>query len=170
MNLDDTCIATNAEIKQYTDVTGLDCDNNCEEVILVSKDEKEFTIKTEFLKHSKVLTASLEHKHNPEDKIYLKTVEGEIIECIIKYLEHHTENEIKSIPYPLPSKNLDEVVSKWDSDYIDEIAKSRKKLYKLITAANYLNIDGLLQLGAAKVAALVKGEPIEKLKDILVDK
>lgn len=170
MSLDDTCIPTDSELKQYTEVTGLDCDNNCEEVILLSQDKKEFTIKTEFLKHSKVLSASMQHKYNPDDKIELKTVDSDILEHIIKYLEHHTENEIKAIPYPLPSKNLEELVSKWDSDFIDNIAKSRKQLYKLITAANYLNIDGLLQLGSAKVAALVKGEPIEKLKDILVDK
>jgi S-phase kinase-associated protein 1 len=170
MSLEDTCVATEAEIKQYTEVAGLDCDNNCSEVVIVSQDKKEFTIKTEFLKHSKVLSTSIEHKHNPEDKIELNNIEGDIIEAIIKYLEHHTEDTIKEIPYPLPTKNLEEVVEKWDSDYIEEVAKTRKNLYKLITAANYLNIEGLLNLGCAFIASVVKGEPIEKLKDILVDK
>eukprot|EP01003_Olkasia_polycarbonata_P003706 NODE_2499_length_422_cov_49.705094_g2418_i0.p3 GENE.NODE_2499_length_422_cov_49.705094_g2418_i0~~NODE_2499_length_422_cov_49.705094_g2418_i0.p3 ORF type:complete len:59 (-),score=24.53 NODE_2499_length_422_cov_49.705094_g2418_i0:246-395(-) len=34
-------------------------------------------------------------------------------------------------------------------------------------AANYMDVKSLLHLGCAKVASLIKGEPLEKIKDIL---
>jgi len=40
-------------------------------------------------------------------------------------------------------------------------------LYDLILAANYMDIKSLLHLGCAKVASLIKGQPLEKIKDIL---
>lgn len=40
-------------------------------------------------------------------------------------------------------------------------------MYDLILAANYMDIKSLLHLGCAKVASLIKGQPLEKIKDIL---
>jgi hypothetical protein len=40
-------------------------------------------------------------------------------------------------------------------------------LYDLILAANYMDIKSLLHLGCAKVASLIKGQPLEKIKEIL---
>ena len=34
-------------------------------------------------------------------------------------------------------------------------------------AANYMDIRSLLHLGCAKVASLIKGQPLEKIKGIL---
>jgi hypothetical protein len=34
-------------------------------------------------------------------------------------------------------------------------------------AANYMDIRSLLHLGCAKVASLIKGQPLEKIKEIL---
>ncbi len=43
----------------------------------------------------------------------------------------------------------------------------RAQLYDLILAANYMDIKSLLHLGCAKVASLIKGQPLEKIKEIL---
>ena len=56
---------------------------------------------------------------------------------------------------------------KWDADYIDKIGDTRQQLYDLILAANYMDIKSLLHLGCAKVASLIKGQPLEKIKEIL---
>ena len=40
-------------------------------------------------------------------------------------------------------------------------------LYDLILAANYMDIKSLLHLGCACVASLIKGQPLDKIKDIL---
>ncbi len=54
---------------------------------------------------------------------------------------------------------------------IDEVSKfglkPKQTLYDLILAANYLDITALLHLGCAKVASFIKGQPLDKIKDIL---
>lgn len=61
----------------------------------------------------------------------------------------------------------DVCVDPFDADFIDRIAVNRRQLYDLILAANYMDIKSLLQLACAKVASLIKGQPLEKTKDIL---
>ena len=62
---------------------------------------------------------------------------------------------------------IEVVKDSWDADFIDGIAPNRQALYDLILAANYMDIKSLLHLGCAKVASLIKGQPLEKIKDIL---
>ncbi len=59
------------------------------------------------------------------------------------------------------------VVCVRDAEYIDKIGETRQQLYDLILAANYMDIKSLLHLGCAKVASLIKGQPLEKIKEIL---
>jgi hypothetical protein len=62
----------------------------------------------------------------------------------------------------------DVVSDKWDAVFIDAVGDGdRQTLYDLILAANYLDIKSLLHLGCAKVASLIKGQPLEKIKDVL---
>lgn len=49
----------------------------------------------------------------------------------------------------------------------EALRQNRQALYDLILAANYMDIQSLLHLGCAKVASLIKGQPLEKIKDIL---
>lgn len=55
----------------------------------------------------------------------------------------------------------------WDADFIDKIGENRAVLYDLTLSANYMDIKSLMYLGAAKTASLIKGQPLEKIKDIL---
>jgi hypothetical protein len=57
---------------------------------------------------------------------------------------------------------------KWDALFIDDVdAKCRQSLYDLTLTANCLGVDSLLHLCCAKVACLIKGQPLEKIKEIL---
>jgi hypothetical protein len=75
---------------------------------------------------------------------------------------------------------VDVCKDKWDAEMIDGIGENRQQLYELILASNYMDIKSLLHLGTrgfctfsikvvgcAKVASLIKGAPLEKIKDIL---
>ena len=55
----------------------------------------------------------------------------------------------------------------WDAKFIDSIGENKQELYDIILAANYMDINSLLHLGCAKVASLIKGQPLDKIKDIL---
>jgi S-phase kinase-associated protein 1 len=95
---------------------------------------------------------------------------------IVEYLIHHQEDvNIKIIPKPLTSNNLKDVCKgmdhgcdPWDVDYINKF--SNKELYEVISHANNMDISGLLHLGCAKVASMIKGQPLEKIRDILAVK
>ena len=44
-----------------------------------------------------------------------------------------------------------------------------KQIFQLILAANYMDIQSLLELGNAKIATLIKGKSPEEIKNILAD-
>jgi len=101
-------------------------------------------------------------------EVPLPGVEGPILELVVEYMDHHKGVEPPIIEKPLRSKVMREVCKDgWDADFIDGIGEDRQKLYDLILAANYMDIKSLLHLGCAKVASLIKGQPLEKIKDIL---
>ena len=92
---------------------------------------------------------------------------------IVEYLIYHQDDvNIKIIPKPLTSNNLKDVCKgmdhgcdQWDVDYINQF--SNKELYEVISHANNMDISGLLHLGCAKVASMIKGQPLENIRDIL---
>lgn len=107
---------------------------------------------------------------NDEDatEVPLPGVEGPILKLVTEYMNHHKGVEPPIIEKPLRSKVMKDVCKdNWDADYIDKIGEDRQQLYDLILAANYMDIRSLLHLGCAKVASLIKGQPLEKIKDIL---
>ena len=83
-------------------------------------------------------------------------------------MNHHKGVEPPIVEKPLRSKVMKDVCKDpFDADFIDRIGENRQALYDLILAANYMDIKSLLHLGCAKVASLIKGQPLEKIKDIL---
>ena len=99
----------------------------------------------------------------------LKEIKNDdVINFIIEYMNHHKGKETSQPEKPLRSKVMKEVLADpWDADFIDGIGENRQNLYDLILAANYMDIKTLLHIGASKVASLIKGQPIDKIKDIL---
>jgi hypothetical protein len=74
-------------------------------------------------------------------------------------------NEINK---PLKNANLFEnTTNKLAVTYIDSIHTSNVRLFDLISKANQLGIKDLVEVGCAKVASMIKGQPIEILGDIL---
>lgn len=92
----------------------------------------------------------------------------EALAQVIRYMREHRGVEPPIVEKPLRSKVMKDVCPyKWDATFIDEIGEVRQDLYNLILAANYMDIKSLLHLGCAKVASLIKGQPLEAIKGIL---
>jgi len=152
------------------EVGGLDDNDSDGEIVLVSKPgdgEKKVTLPKKHAFISVLVKTSIENDQAAKE-VPLPGVEGPILGEVVRYMEHHKGVEPPIVEKPLRSKVMKEVCQDgWDADYIDQIGEDRQKLYDVILAANYMDIKSLLHLGCAKVASLIKGQPLEKIKDIL---
>jgi len=157
------------DAKVDDDLGGLD-DEDDSQLKLVSKEganKKEVKILKKNAFISVLVKTSIENDSSAVE-VPLPGVEGPILELVSEYMEHHQGVEPAIIEKPLRSKVMKDVCKdSWDAEYIDKIGDDRQKLYDLILAANYMDIKSLLHLGCAKVASLIKGQPLEKIKDIL---
>ncbi len=84
-------------------------------------------------------------------------VDAKQMEQAINYMKYHHNNPSKDIEKPL-TKPLEELVDKWDMDFVDSMGND--DLLTLTPIANYLNIRPLLELLCAKLATLLKAEKI----------
>lgn len=134
---------------------------------IVAKDGRGFELPREYTKISELMKNALKLDSTAAE-IPVPNVSGGTLELVVSYMEHHKGTEPKLIPKPLRSKIMRRVVEDvWDADFIDRVGENREKLFALILAANYLDIQGLLHLGSAKVASLIKDESLDDYKRIL---
>jgi len=148
-------------------VESLSLDDDVGTIKLVSKDGKDFSLEKKYVFISTLVKTSLETDATASE-VPMLGVKGDILSKVVDYMIHHKGSEPPIIEKPLRSKIMKDVCKDaWDADYIDKIGENRQQLYDLILAANYMDIKSLLHLGCAKVASLIKGQPLEKIKDIL---
>lgn len=134
---------------------------------LVAKDKLEFTIEKKLIYISNLIRTTLQMDPTAVE-IPVPGVKSEILALIVQYCQHHKGIQPPIIPKPLRHKEMKLVCSDiWDANFIDKVGDKRSHLYDLILASNYLDINSLVHLGCAKVASLIKGQPLEKIKEIL---
>ena len=96
------------------------------------------------------------------EEIPLPNVQTALLSKVIDYCKYHKDNAPEKIQKPLKSTNLVECgVSEWDSEYVNI---EQGGLFELILAANYLDIQSLLDLTCAKVASMIKGRNTEEIR------
>ena len=126
-----------------------------------------FKIEFKYACISALVKASLE-KDTESKEVPLPGVKSPSLKLVVEYMRHHAAVEPAIVESPLRSKLMKDVCKDtWDAEFIDTVGDNRQALYDLILAANYMDIKSLLHLGCAKVASLIKGQPLEKIKDIL---
>lgn len=134
---------------------------------LVSKDHKTIEVDRKCMLVSTVIKTSLEGEPTATE-VPVPGVNFEELQRVVEYCVHHDGKEGHIPLQPLRSKVMKDVCQDaWDADFIDRVGECKQKLYDLILAANYMDIKSLLHVGCAKVATLIKGQPLEKIKDIL---
>ena len=125
------------------------------EVKLKSSDGKIFEVPIDILQKSKLFNDINQNDEDEENEIELKEVDGKNLERIIEYLKHYKDIEPKEIPKPFPDRTDDAFLRSilnddWTFDYIQSM--TLEEAINLINAANYLQIDGLINILAAKLA------------------
>jgi S-phase kinase-associated protein 1 len=122
---------------------------------------QKFEMATQVARQSNLLKDLMENGDGSE--VPLTNVEGDIMKRIIEWMEHHKDDEEElDIEKPLRSEILQECgVSDYDANFVDV---DNDTLFKIILAANFLDISQLLELTCAKLAALMKGKTAEEIR------
>merc|ERR1712083_352787 len=80
----------------------------------------------------------------------------------MQFCAFHKDNPMTVITKPLRSAELRECgMCEWDCDFINI---SQESLFELILAANYLDIQPLLDLTCGKIATMIKGKNTEEIR------
>ena len=104
------------------------------------------------------------HEDFPGEKIHFKDIDYETLSKVKEFLVYHKDKKPKKIPKPLPNKDFSEIVDKWDYDYINI---DSTQIFKLMEAANFMDIRPLLNLTCAKISSLIKGKSPSEIRRVL---
>ena len=107
------------------------------------------------LNKSKLLSGLLMDHPDDNSVIPLCEVDAKNLDLIIQYLVHYKDMEPKEIPKPFPERTDEEFMKgilndQWTYDYLTN--QTLEELINLVNAADYLQIEGLINIIAAKLA------------------
>ena len=131
-----------------------------EQVKLRSKEDIEHKLSRKAAEVSVLIKNTLQDS-SVDDPIPLLEVEDKILVKIIEYLEHFNGTAPPEIEKPLKSQNLKEVTDEWSANFIE--AMSLELIVDLTVAANYMEIQCLLDLNCAKIASMCKDKSEEEI-------
>ena len=109
-----------------------------------------------------------EEETEMDEEIPLPNVSHEILGYILEFTQHHCVETMKTIPRPLTTTNLEDLVGTWYNNFITrQEFEDIKLLSALVKAANYLDIHPLQELGCARMACLIRGNEVGEIRRIL---
>ena len=113
---------------------------------------------------SQIINGMIEDDWDMEEPLPIAQVNKAVMLKILTFCKHVREcGQEPVIEQPLPSNDLTKHVEAWYAEYIIQDV-DQALLFDLALAANYLNIKPLLKLASARIAALIKGKPIEEIR------
>mmetsp|Transcript_3559 Transcript_3559/g.5563 ORF Transcript_3559/g.5563 Transcript_3559/m.5563 type:complete len:166 (+) Transcript_3559:416-913(+) len=106
-----------------------------------------------------------EDNESPEDVEILK-VDSPCLEKVVEFLKHYQEDALKDIKTPLEDNTFDGVVKQvWYQDFVKGV--DQPMLFDLVTAANFMAIQPLLDLTCLQVSCQLMGKSAEEIRVIL---
>ena len=123
-----------------------------------TSDFKVYEIPCDYFMKSKLLSGLIDDYDGDDDEIPLNEVDSKNFELIIDYLVHYKDKEPKEIPKPFPERTdeeflkgiLDNNDNNWTYYFISKL--SIEEAINLVNCSFYLQIEGLVNLLAAKLA------------------
>ena len=136
-------------------------------VKLKCSDNKIFDVSVDILQKVNLISDIVDQASEEDKIIYLREVEGKSLEKIIDYLNHYKDFEPKEIPKPFPEKTDDEFFRSilnddWTFDFLEQF--TLEELITLVNSANYLEIEGLINIIAAKLSHEMCNCDVEKAR------
>ena len=146
----------------------------CPTIRLKSSEDKIYDVPFFILMKSKLLYSSIHEyleliKHG--EIFRLNEVDNKNLELIIEYLRHYKNKEPKEIPKPFPERVdenfLREILDNDDNDWTYNFITKLKleEAIHLLNCADYLQIDGLINILTAKIAYEMCNCDIEEARE-----
>jgi S-phase kinase-associated protein 1 len=127
---------------------------------VTSEDGKEFSISSKAASLSKLLVGALQD-FSGDINMPLQEVNAITTEKIVEYLEHWQGESAPKIEKPIKSGKMVENCDEWSAAFID--AASLEEVGDLAVAANFMEIQPLVDLACAKIASICFGKTDEEL-------
>lgn len=111
--------------------------------------------------------------------IPLPNVDGATLALIVKWIEKHQDDPPAVEKPPGDDDDSDDsdsdeeeqepevIIPEWDAQFLPTDDSQKNQLFKLLNAANYLDIKGLLDIGCKHVADRISGQKVEWVRDYL---
>lgn len=119
---------------------------------IVSADNKIFQVEEQVIFQSKLIKNMVSDLDLSAQSIPINNIDSEIMQKVIDYAYHHKDDTEKG------------VADEWDKEFFN---LDTETIFKIILAANYLDMSNLLDLGCQTVADYIKDKPIEEITKIL---
>jgi S-phase kinase-associated protein 1 len=131
-----------------------------EQVTLISSDNQTFSVP----KAVAIMSQTIKNTVDETDggSVPVPNVSGKVMSEVIKYCTYHVDRDkAKGEGASTEATKTDEEVKAWDAEFMQV---DQGALFELILAANYLNIEPLLDLACATVAGMIKGKTPEEIR------
>ncbi|KAH9297317.1 hypothetical protein KI387_028999 [Taxus chinensis] len=119
-------------------------------VTLKSSDNELFEVEESVAMESLAIKSLMEDITS-DAPIPVSNVRSQILAKVLEYCKYHLDSK----------KEREENMEKWDRDFVEV---DQETLFDLILAANYLNIQNLLDLTCKTVADMIKGKTPEQIR------
>lgn len=130
---------------------------------LQSSDGEIFEVDVEIAKQSVTIKTMLEDlgmDEDDDDAIPLPNVNAAILKKVIQWCTHHKDDP----PPPEDEENREKRTDDLSPYDIEFLKVDQGTLFELILAANYLDINGLLDATCKTVANMIKGKTPEEIR------
>uniref|UniRef100_A0A0G4HNL3 SKP1-like protein n=1 Tax=Chromera velia CCMP2878 TaxID=1169474 RepID=A0A0G4HNL3_9ALVE len=109
------------------------------------------------------LISNMHEDNATNDTIPLPRIKPHTLKKVIDYCSHHKDNPGRPVEEPIKPKEMTEVATEWDAEFIDVKLDT---IFELLLAANFLDIQGLLDLCCLKMASLTKGKTPQQVREL----
>ncbi|KAJ4765871.1 SKP1 [Rhynchospora pubera] len=134
-------------------------------ITLRSLDGGKFEVPEAVAKVSPTICQMIEDDYD-KSIIPIHNVTATTLAMVIEYCKKHVKaTDASKIETAEPDTSMmsAEALKNWDQEFIDVDIDT---LYDLIMAADYLKINGLMDLACEKVAYMIKGRSVEELRQM----
>ncbi|KAH8254816.1 hypothetical protein KR032_012305 [Drosophila birchii] len=130
-----------------------------------SSDSVVFEVDYEIIKCSETIRKALEDLGDEDDVGVLPVpkVNSIILKKIIIWANHHKRDAPMVVEDDQNTALRTDDIHPWDINFLNV---DQNTLFDLILAANYLNIQGLLEIAYKTVANMIKGKTTEEIRQI----